>query len=116
MWVVGLMGSLAFGAVSDGCTTITARVDVLRPVEEIYEAYGMLDTAAVQAADARLVAAIPCLGVVLEPREVADVHRVPALAAMAQGDHETAKLRFAASRKLQPSYRFPPEVVPDDPN
>lgn len=113
LWVV--VSGMAWAGTPAGCASPTARHQVLEPVSTIFQAYGALDTETVAAADAALTDALRCLGVPLTPAEVADVHRARALAASAAGDHELAKLRFAASRKLQPSWRFPPEVVPDDP-
>ena len=115
MWSLLWMGSVAAAAPPAGCSTVTTRAQVLQHIEVIYTEYGNLETASVVAADRALAAAIPCLGMVLTPQEVAALHRARALAAIAAEDHETAKFRFTASRKLEPTYRFPPEVVPEGP-
>jgi hypothetical protein len=102
-------------AAPEGCVAPAPRADVLRALDALEAAYGELHLDEVAAQQARLLTALSCLGVILTPAEVARLHRGQALAALAAGQTDEARLRFAASRKLEPSYRFPPELVPDDP-
>lgn len=55
----------------------------------------------------------------LSPSDTAAVHRALALAALlseAPRSIDTARLHFAASRKVEPDWRFPAALVPDDPS
>ena len=63
-----------------------------------------------------LLVALECMDSMLTSPTIARIHRLVALRAFVSGDSDSARQAFAASRMIDPRYRFPPTIVPDDPN
>ena len=106
-------------AAPSGCLQVTGRAELRDRRLEIEAAYQNLDGQGAESARRELEAALQCVGVVLTPEDAAHVHRAFALAALlseAPRATDRARLHFAASRKVEPDWRFPTELVPDDPS
>lgn len=116
LWSASVLSASAAPA---GCEQPTGRAELRDAGLAIEAAYLNLDGQAAAAAAEDLERALGCVGVVLSPADTAAVHRSLALAALlseAPQAIDTARLHFAASRKVQPDWRFAPELVPDDPS
>ncbi len=57
---------------------------------------------------------IPCLKVVLAPKQVAVFHRLMAIEALTRYNFERVKKEFHAARRLEPGYEIPSEVADGD--
>jgi hypothetical protein len=126
--VSSMMGGLAVlwgatvhpaSAAPAGCVQATGRAELRDARLVIEAAYQNLDTQGASVAVADLERALACVGVVLSPKDTAAIHRALALAALlseAPQAVDTARLHFAASRKVEPDWRFPATLVPDDPS
>jgi hypothetical protein len=80
---------------------------------EAEAAYARVDLPGFEAAVEQSRAAVACLGEVAPPSTAAALHRLEGLSAFVASDAPRAEAAFGAARRIDPSYRFPPELVPE---
>ncbi|RME22682.1 MAG: hypothetical protein D6798_15240 [Deltaproteobacteria bacterium] len=88
----------------------TADLDAALALAE--SAYADADLPALEAATAHAAELLPCVDAIVSRELAARYHRVAGLQAFVEGQEDAAERAFAAARAIDPSYRFPPELVP----
>lgn len=83
-------------------------------MEDAEAAYGQLDLGAFQAAMDEGASMIPCLDGLLGRGEVARYDRLAGLQAWLGRTQERSEAAFLAARLIEPGYRFPTTLVPED--
>jgi len=105
-----LLLGLALGA---DCPTPIKEQGVRDTLDEAYAALEALDIPAFMEAATALDAALPCVSEPLAPKLIAEVHRTKGIRAFGERQAEAAGLMWAASRSIDPGYRFPYNLIPD---
>ena len=106
--MIALLLSLAWAG---DCLIPSYSTDLTRAVSDAEATFSSLDINAFKAATDQLVVLLPCL-VDPVPRNVAaQVHRYLGIRAAGDRDMDSAKLRFASGRALEPSYTFPDSLM-----
>ena len=102
-------GPVARAACVDGAST--ARLVVV--MEDAEAAFARLDLDGFQAAVDEGAALVPCLEATLSRAQVARYHRLQGLRAWLVRDTERSQRAFLAARTIEPAWRFPVELVPE---
>ncbi len=98
------------------CTDTAWLSDVQRTLAVGASAYAEMDTAGAESAWLQVETALPCVAEKIDPSLALDIHQGKGLADFASDRPAGAKASFAAMRSIDPDWRFPEEVVPDDPD
>lgn len=94
------------------CSARSSTGDVAAALELAEAAYADADLPALLAASDRAAEALPCVHELVSRPLAARYHRVVGLRAFVEAHPDQAERAFAASRSIEPSYSFPPEIVP----
>lgn len=79
-----------------------------------HAAYSNLDADAFHTQSDAVRAALPCLVDPISPSLAAEVHRLEGLRGFLDKDPAQATRAFAAARRIEPAYRFPTTMVPEN--
>ena len=107
-----LLLSLAIGAEGD-CPNPTREQSIRDTLDDAYGALEALDITAFVASATALDETLPCLADPLSPKLIAEIHRTKGIRAFGEREAEAAGLMWAAARSIDPSYRFPYNLIPD---
>ncbi len=110
--IASLLLTLALGAEGD-CAGPTREADVRHTLDTAYGALEALDIGAFVEATEALDIALPCLAEPLAPKLIAEIHRTKGIRAFGEREAEAAGLMWAASRSIDPGFRFPYNLIPD---
>lgn len=110
-----LLGAWAAAAAPDGSQAPTTSSGLVAALNAAELAYGSTDVDTFRGQVGVAEADVTCLGEAITPALAARAHRVIGLGAFVDQDSDQARQAFAAARSLDPDYRFPSPVVPDDP-
>lgn len=104
--------SLGVGLAEAACFAPATTADVAAAIDDAEGRYAAVDVEGFLAATERAFERLPCVSDRVPRPLAAEVHRVRGLRAFVDRDVETARLAFAAARRLEPDYVFPDALVP----
>lgn len=113
---VGLLVSLVLVVPRVGradCVEPITSVRLLLTIEDAEAAFGRLDLDAFQSRVDESALLLPCLSETASRPLAARLHRLQGLRAWLLRDTTRAEQAFLSSRRIEPSYRFPTELVPE---
>lgn len=111
VWALIVGVSAAWGV---ECAERSTVASLQAAIQQAEGAYAQLDLPGFEGAVEGARAAVPCLEEVVPPSTVAALHRAEGLSAFVASDLDRSRRAFGAARRVQPSYRFPREMVPED--
>ncbi len=94
-----------------GCEPPVPATEIVALVEQAEASVGR-DAVRFGAAAERIASDLPCIEDRIDSGLAARIHRVQGLQAFVAGSGQAAVIAFAASRRLEPGYRFPASVFP----
>lgn len=96
------------------CVERASSARLVLVLEDAEAAFARLDLEGFQAATDEAATLVPCLEATLSREQAARYHRVQGLRAWLVRDLDRSRLAFLAARAIQPDWRFPVELVPED--
>ncbi len=96
------------------CEPAATNLQLQAALSDAEVAFSQMDLAGFEHASDAASEDLGCLGEPLTLPDAAAVHRVEALASFVDGDRSRTVLGLQAVRELQPGYRLPPSIAPEN--
>lgn len=111
-WLLAPVAAAAPDTPDEACEAVLSAAEVRVTIEQADQAFLDADADAFRLADDSVTEQVVCLSSAVTPDLAAAIHRTSGVRAFLDRDIERAEIRFAASRRLMPTYSWPESLIP----